>query len=116
MGFCYRDRYKSKEGDFIMSKAVWNFSYKLKKGVSQEDFIEATKKLHDQVISKAKEFISWEQYLQGDVWTDFVVWETLEDANNGTTVGRGNELVKIFYAMIQMNTCKALISTFVKKY
>jgi len=46
-----------------MTKAVWNFSFKLKKGVSQEDFIKATKKLHDEVISKAKGFVSWEQYL-----------------------------------------------------
>lgn len=57
-----------------MPKAVWNFSFKLKKGVLQEDFIEATKKLHDEIISKATGFVSWEQYLQGDVWTDFVVW------------------------------------------
>lgn len=99
-----------------MPKAVWNFSFKLKKGVLQEDFIEATKKLHDEIISKATGFVSWEQYLQGDVWTDFVVWETLEDANNGTTAAEGSELAKNFYAMIQMNTCKALISTFVKKY
>lgn len=100
----------------MMSKAVWNFSFKLKKGISQEDFIEATKKLHDEIMSKAKGFISWEQYLQGDTWTDLVVWETLEDANNGTTVGEGSELAKSFYAMIQMHTCRALISKFVKKY
>ena len=99
-----------------MSKAIWNFSYKLKKGVSQEDFIGATKKLHDEVISKANGFISWEHYLQEDTWTDFVVWETLEDANNGATVAEGNELATNFYSMIQMNTCKALISTLVKKY
>ncbi len=99
-----------------MSKAIWNFSFKLKKGVTQEDFIKATEKLHDEIISKAKGFISWEQYLQNDTWTDLVSWETLEDANNGTTVAEGSDLAKNFYSMIQMNTCKALISTFVKKY
>lgn len=99
-----------------MSKAVWNFSYKLRKGITNEEFIEVTKKLHDEIISKAKGFISWEHYLQDDTWTDFVVWETLEDANNGTTIAEGNELATNFYSMIQMNTCKALISTFVKKY
>lgn len=99
-----------------MQKAIWNFSFKLKKGVTPEEFMDATKKLHDEIISKAKGFISWEQYLQGDTWTDFVVWETLEDANNGTTVGGDSEFVKAFYAMIQMNTCKALISEFVRKY
>lgn len=100
----------------MMSKAIWNFSFKLKKGVTQEEFIEATKRLHDEIISKAKGFISWEQYLEGDTWTDLVMWETIEDANNGTTVGGNNELVKKFYSMIQMNTCKALISEFVIRY
>lgn len=99
-----------------MSKAIWNFSFKLKKGVKQEDFIEATKKLHDEIISKAKGFISWEQYLQGDTWTDLVIWDTIEDANNGTTVAEGSKLSKSFYSMIQMNTCRALISEFVIKY
>lgn len=99
-----------------MSKAIWNFSYKLKKGVTKDDFIDATKELHDEIISKAKGFMSWEHYLQGDTWTDLVFWETLEDANNATTVAEGSELSKKFYAMIQMNTCKALISEFIKKY
>lgn len=99
-----------------MSKAAWIISFKLKKSVSQEDFIAATQRLHDEVISKAKGFISWEQYLQGDTWTDFVTWETLEDANNGVEVGHGSEAAEKFYAMLQMNTCKMLVSSLVKKY
>lgn len=99
-----------------MTRALWNFSFKLKKGITQEDFVKATEKLHDEIISKSKGFISWEQYLQGDTWTDLVYWETLEDANNGTTVAEGSVLAKNFYAKIQMNTCRALISIFVKKY
>ena len=41
--------------------------------------------LHDEVISKAKGFISWEHYVQENTWTDFVLWESEEDANNATT-------------------------------
>lgn len=99
-----------------MAKTAWIISFKLKKGISQEDFIAATQKLHDEVLSKAKGFISWQQYLQGDTWTDFVTWETLEDANNGTEVGNGTEEAKNFYAMLQMNTCRMLTSSFVKEY
>ena len=57
-----------------------------------------------------------EHYLQDKVWTDFVLWETEEDANNATTVGQGKEVTENFYACIQMNTCRALISKLVKKY
>ena len=99
-----------------MNKTAWIFSYKLKKGVSEEQFVELTQKLHDEIISKAKGFISWEHYLQGDIWTDFVLWETEEDANNATTIGKGKEVTNNFYACIQMNTCKALISKLIKKY
>ena len=87
-----------------MNKTAWIFSYKLKKGVSEEQFVELTQKLHD------------EHYLQGDIWTDFVLWETEEDANNATTIGKGKEVTNNFYACIQMNTCKALISKLIKKY
>ena len=57
-----------------MAKTAWIFSYKLRKNVSAEQFIACTQALHDEVISKAKGFISWEHYVQGQVWTDFVLW------------------------------------------
>jgi len=76
-----------------------------------------TQKLHDEVISQANGFISWEHYVQDNgVWTYFVLWETEEDAQNATTVGKGKEVTENFYACIQMHTCRALISQFVKKY
>ena len=99
-----------------MAKAAWIFSYKLKNNISKEQFMELTQNLHDEIISKAKGFISWEHFLQKDIWTDFVLWETLEDAHNATKVGQGKDVTNNFYACIQMNTCKALISEFVKKY
>lgn len=100
-----------------MAKTAWIFSYKLKKNVSEEQFMELTQKLHDEVISKAKGFISWEHYLQdNNMWTDFVLWETEEDANNATTIGQGKEVTENFYACIQMNTCRTLISKLIKKY
>ena len=43
-----------------MAKTAWIFSYKLRKNVTKEEFMEATQRLHDQVISKAKGFLSWE--------------------------------------------------------
>lgn len=99
-----------------MAKTAWIFSYKIKKNVTEDEFIEKTQKLHDEIISKAKGFISWEHYVQDNTWTDFVLWENEEDANNATTVGQGYNVTKEFYACIQMNTCRALISQLVKKY
>lgn len=75
-----------------------------------------TKQLHGEIISKAKGFISWEQYLQDNVWIDFVLWETQEDADNATKAGQELEVTKNFYDCIQMTTCGMLISQFVIKY
>ena len=87
-----------------MAKTAWIFSYKLRKNVTKEEFMEATQRLHDQVISKAKGFLSWEHYLQ-------------DSAQDGTwTVGQGTEEAEAFYACIRMQTCRALVSQFVKKY
>lgn len=99
-----------------MAKTAWIFSYKLKKNISSEEFMEKTQKLHDEIISKAKGFISWEHYVQDNTWTDFVFWESEEDANNATTIGQGEEVTKEFYTCIQMDTCKTLVSQYVKKY
>ena len=99
-----------------MAQTAWIFSYKLRKNVTEEQFIEKTQRLHDEVISKAKGFLSWDHYRQGGTWTDFVLWETEEDAENATQVGAGKEVTEEFYACIQMHTCRALISSFVKRY
>lgn len=99
-----------------MAKTAWIFSYKLKKSVTPETFMERTQALHDAVISKTRGFLSWEHYVQDETWTDFVLWETEEDAQNATTVGQGTPEAEAFYACIRMVTCRALISRFVKKY
>ena len=99
-----------------MAKTAWIFSYKLKKTVTPETFMERTQALHDVVISKAKGFISWEHYVQDETWTDFVLWESEVDARNAMEAGQGQEAAEAFYACIRMQTCRALVSQFVKKY
>lgn len=49
-----------------MTKTAWIFSYKLKKSVTPEEFMDRTQKLHDKVISQAKGFLSWEHYVQDE--------------------------------------------------
>lgn len=76
--------------------AVWIISFKIKDNVTKEEFIEATKVLHDNVLSKQKGFISWEQYLDKDTWTDLVTWESLEYAKAANTAGTGKDEAKKF--------------------
>ena len=89
-----------------MSNAIWFISYKLKKDVSEEDFLLASEKCHNEVLSKQKGFISWEVLRDGDIWVDLVRWETEEDAKNGETAGANNPASHEFYALINISTCK----------
>jgi quinol monooxygenase YgiN len=89
-----------------MSAAVWFISFKLKKGVSSEEFLLASKKCHDEVLSKQKGFISWEVLRDGDTWVDLVKWETAEDAKQAETAGQSNPAAHAFYACLNMSSCK----------
>jgi len=89
-----------------MSNAIWFISYKLKKGSSVEEFLLASKKCNDEVLSKQKGFISWDVLRDGDTWVDLVKWETAEDAKNAETAGASNPASLEFYSFINMNSCK----------
>lgn len=99
-----------------MAKAAWIFSYKTKKNVTKDGFIETTKKLHDNVISNEKGFIFWEHYVHNNTWIDYVLWETYEDAMNAMKAGQGKIEARDFYNCIQLHTCRSLVSEFIKKY
>lgn len=89
-----------------MSDAVWFISYELKKDVSVEDFLVASKKCNDEVLSQQKGYISWEVLRDGDTWVDLVKWESEEDAKKAETAGAGNPASREFYSFINMSTCK----------
>jgi len=90
-----------------MSNAVWFISYKLKKGVSISDFLRASEKCNNEVLSKKKGFISWKVLRDGDTWVDLVTWETMEDAKNAENDdGKPNPIVQEFYSFLNFNSVK----------
>ncbi len=74
--------------------------------MSVKDFLIASKKCNDEVLSKQKGYISWEVLKEGDTWVDLVKWETLEDAKKAETAGAGNPVSHKFYSFINMDSCK----------
>ncbi len=87
-----------------MSNAVWFISYKLKEGASVPDYLAASQKVHDEILSKQKGFISWKVLKDGDKWVDLVIWETPEDAKTGETAGRNNPLAKEYYSYMDFKS------------
>jgi len=89
-----------------MANSIWFISYKLKEGASEQEFLTASKKCNDEVLSKQKGFISWKVLKNGDTWVDLVTWETSEDAKNGEKAGAGNPAATEFYAFIDFKSLK----------
>jgi len=75
-------------------------SFKLKDGVSTEDFLAASDKIQEQFLSKCKGFINRQLMLIDGVWTDWLIWETLPDAENSMRQSYENESTKEFFLMI----------------
>lgn len=102
-----------------MSNAVYYVSYKLKKGASIPDFLQAAEKLNNEFISKQKGYISWKQLVDGDTWADVCTFETMDDLNNFKKVSENpSELSLHFYSFINFGASggKHHVFTVVKSY
>jgi len=75
-------------------------SFKLKDGVSAEDFLVASDKIQASYLSNCKGFITRQLMTIDGVWTDWVIWETLPDAENAMSKSEENESAKAFVALI----------------
>jgi len=62
-----------------MQNAIYYVSYKLKRGTSVEEFLNASKKLNDEHISKQSGYISWKQLNDGATWADVLTFASMED-------------------------------------
>ncbi|MCL2033661.1 MAG: hypothetical protein FWG94_02890 [Oscillospiraceae bacterium] len=100
-----------------MSNAVWFISYKLVKGASVPDFLLASEKCHNEVLSKKKGFISWQVLTEGDTWVDLVTWETMDDAINAENDdGEPDPVAQEFYSFINFNSLKQEVFSVEKSY
>ena len=88
-----------------MSNVIFFNSYKLKKGVSVSDFLEAVNRLNDEYTSKQNGFISSKIAVDGEIWADFTTFETMEDAKKFAEANDPNDLAEKFYSFINLNSC-----------
>ena len=99
-----------------MSSAVMFISYKLAKSVSSQDFLLASEKVNSEFMSKQKGYISWKVLIDGDIWSDLLIWETKEDAQNAMAVGGANADNQKFFALLDPESVKMQIFTVQKSY
>ena len=94
-----------------MPRTVWIIEFNLKKGVTEDQFLKSSKRVCQEIISKQKGYISWDQFLKDDTWIDFVVWETMEDAKKALTAGSKNPVAREFYSLMVYKSIKTKILT-----
>ena len=100
-----------------MSNAVYFVTYKLKKGASVSDFLQASEKLNNEHISKQKGYVSWKQLYDGKTWADMCTFETMDDLEAFKEASSNpNELAKKFYSYINMLSCKVKFFSVERSY
>jgi len=100
-----------------MSNAVWFISYKLVEGASVPEFLIASEKTHNEVLSKKKGFVSWKVLIDGDTWVDLVTWETMDNAINAENDDGDTDPIALeFYSFIDPNSLKSLVFSVEKSY
>jgi len=99
-----------------MSKVVSLNSYKLQEGASVQDFLAAMDTLINDFISKQKGVVSSTLFREGEIWTDYIEFETKEDLMNFITLCNQNDLARKCYSFMDFDTLKSHILTVEKSY
>jgi len=75
-------------------------SFKLKDGVSNEDFLAISDEIQENYLSGCKGFISRQLMIIDGIWTDWMIWETLPDAENSMIKSMENESAQKFTELL----------------
>jgi len=75
-------------------------TFRLKEGISAEDFLAASDEIQEQYLSKCKGFLNRQLMIIDGVWTDWIIWETMADADNAMSQSYTNESSIKFTSMI----------------
>ena len=90
-----------------MERALFSNTYKLKKSANKEDFYAAFRSLREEFVSKQSGFISWQLMVDGDVYSDVIVFETMKDLEDFEVASKEpNPLATAFYSYLNVNSCR----------
>ena len=87
-----------------MSNVVELVSFKLKEGSSVADFLVASDKFNEDFVSKQKGYISRKLLNYGEVWSDLVIWETMEYAQNAAKAIHESPAAGVYLPFLDANS------------
>ena len=84
-----------------MPNVIEYISFNLKKEASLPDFLLASEKMNVEILSVQKGYISRNLLVEGELWADWVLWETMEDALSAANAFGENEANQKYISFIE---------------
>ena len=78
-------------------------TFYLKKKISISDFLIMSDKFNKEFLSKQKGYISRKLLVDGDMWSDLVLWETMDDAKNAINISYNDAVAREYVSMLGFN-------------
>jgi hypothetical protein len=84
-----------------MANVVEFITFNLKKGTSVADFLLASDKINSGFLAAQKGFIARKLLVKDEIWADWVLWETMEDAQNAANTAGVNFADHEYFSFIE---------------
>ena len=99
-----------------MSNIVEFASFNLMKGASVSDFLLVSDKFDSVFLSAQKGYISRKLVLCGEMWADYVLWETMEDALKALNIANENAIACEYVSFMDEESIKLLHFSIERSY
>ena len=86
-----------------MSNCIEFVAFKLKKGISEQEFRLVSDKFNIEFLAKQKGYISRKLLTKGEIWADLVVWETEEDFQNAMKVSKEDAAAALYLSHLNLS-------------
>ena len=96
--------------------AVEFVSFKLKEGASVADFLLASDKINKDFLALQKGYISRQLLQKDDLWADYVLWETMDDALTAANVCGENASALEYFSFLDDKSVDMRHFTVEKEY
>lgn len=100
----------------FMPKVVEFVTFKLNEGVSEQQLLATSDEFNESFLSLQKGYISRKLIRDGNIWSDIVLWETMEDAMSAVKACENNPAVGSYFKCIEESSCTMRHFSIVKNY
>ena len=88
----------------MIANAIEFVSFNLKEGASVPDFILASDKMNTEFLMARKGYISRQLIISGELWADYVLWETMEDALDAAEAFGEHDADRAYMSFLDMES------------